>query len=215
MSAAAENGYSIGYILPAIGWMSLLKLFPSFGLPCDIVSYDCFGISLIEKNTFINSDNGTDISISLINKFSPEYDLLWNESISGLSLECAIVRSSAWLQYKLGGHSVFEVRKGDKLFGYVAIKSSGLLVDVFARSIADMQTCLQSVIKSIHQLNPEKIQTDWKEIKGMFTPTIQLVLSAIKFEMINFQFAFGYGSLDNNIPTEKIAPQRWFIMPDD
>jgi hypothetical protein len=212
---AIESGFSIGYVLPAVGWISLLKLLPSFGLPYKLVPYECFGVSLTDISTYVNPGNGIDISVSIIKKFTPEYDSLWNDAVTTLPVECGIVRKSKWLQYKLGGHIVFEVRKSNQLFGYVAVKNSGLLVDIFAKSIADIRICLNAVLRSIHHSNPEKIQTEWKDLKGMFTPTAKLFLSEVKYEMINFQFAFGYCPLDERISPDNLDPKRWFIMPDD
>lgn len=213
---ARQQGYRAIYLFPAVGWTTVLKLFPKYGLPeMPPSSYPCFAVSLRDASTY--SARESDVSVKLLQTgFTPEYDQLWREATSQFPIACGVVRNARWLNWKLGTHTVFEVRhkNTEKLSGYVAIKKdSGLIVDMLAKTEEDLLTNLERVVQAIHHLNPERISLALTELKGMYSPLVQRLLPDAG--TLPFTFVFGCCSLHSTIGDEQIQPANWYMMPND
>ncbi|MGK2862370.1 MAG: hypothetical protein ACSLE0_10580, partial [Chitinophagaceae bacterium] len=106
---ATQKGYQYVYTFPSYGWLSMLQLFPKFmANPSETVSYDCFAISLEEKQTFPSLKN--DHYINIASAITDEYDDLWLHAIQEMPIKCGIARHSAWLKYGFGPQLVLETR---------------------------------------------------------------------------------------------------------
>jgi hypothetical protein len=218
MEVARERGFVLIYSLPAVGWTALLRAFPKMGLPAiEVVSYDCFGI-LLHTKPVVSRMPGNCLVKILDRDFTEEYNELWSEAVAQFPLQCCVVRSAAWLKWKLGQCIVFEVREKSqgKLKGYVALKqNSGLLVDMLARNSTELKEVLSSVTWALNRLNPDCIEVPFNKITGMYTPVVQAILSEQEIEFENFSFAFGCYPLKEEITHEQIDPANWYIMPND
>ncbi|MEO6733905.1 MAG: hypothetical protein ABIN01_21965 [Ferruginibacter sp.] len=212
---AYQAGYQCVYAFPAYGWLGLLKLFPRImPNPSDTASFDCFAIGLDTNQTFISVEDSLNVMIAV--DFTNEYDALWEDAIVQMPVKAGIVRKAKWLKYIIGGHLVLETRSAvdNSLVGYMAInKKSGLMVDVFARNISDLEKVFQQAVKALHFANPQKIKVNFSKIKGMLTPVTQPIVSKIGYQTDPFRFAFGDYLLDTTIPFEKLAVSNWYMTP--
>jgi hypothetical protein len=201
-----------------LAWTSVLRLFPQFDLPyVQVSSFDCFSISLEDKDTYILERNSLTVN-SHTGEFQQEYNELWDDAVRHFPICCSVVRKASWLQWKIQGHSVFEVRcaQNNILNGYIAInKKSGLIVDMLARTKEDLQKVINAVVQSLHYSKPDRIPEMWKEITGMYTPLLQSILQNTKYEMKNFRFGFACYPLDESIDNNLIQPSSWYMMPND
>jgi hypothetical protein len=213
---ALEEGYKIAYSFPSRGWTALFKLFPKFDLPeIQIAHYDCFGISLEDASTFIETNKSLTVT-KCTEGITKEYDDLWNNAVINFPISCGVVRNAAWLTWKLDRENIYEVREGDKLKGYMAFKkNSTLIVDMLARTKEELEQVFFAVVHSIHTLNPNRIPTARKKITGMYTPLSQFILSNIKFYKEDFKFAFGCYPLDSSFSNQLFNPNSWYMMPND
>jgi hypothetical protein len=86
-------------------------------------SYSCFSFSLQDPSTFYPKQDDRYVELLTI-PFSSEYDQLWKEAASAFPIHCGVMRNASWLNWKLGGHTVFEIRDRPtkKLSGYIAVK---------------------------------------------------------------------------------------------
>ncbi len=217
MQVAKKQEYSLVYVFPAFAWTSVFRLFPQFDLPyVQVSSFDCFSISLEDKDTYILERNSLIVDIHK-GEFSNEYNELWDDAVGHFPICCSVVRKASWLKWKIQGHSVFEVRCTQKniLNGYIAInKKSGLIVDMLARTKEDSQKVINAVVQYLHYSNPDRIPEMWKEITGMYTPVFQSILQNTKHEMKNFRFGFACYPLNESI-NNSIQPSSWYMMPND
>lgn len=216
ITTATRQGYSLVYLFPASGWTPILKSLPKHGLPeMQPTAFSCFTISLQDESTY-NNDYGDQYVTIQSTKFGEEYDQLWNDAAEQFPITCGVVRNADWLNWKLGRFSVFEIRNTNtkRLNGYVAVKrDSGLIVDMLSKTKQDLVTNLNLVVGALHQSNPDRITTNWTELKGMYSSMFQILFQQLS--TINFSFAFGCCSLTAAIKPEQIAPARWYMMPND
>lgn len=213
-----QQGYRFVYGFPAPGWIPLIKAFARYGLPeGEVLSYDCFSVSL-EEDMIFNIQN-IKISICLSDhNFNEEWDQLWNDTVKQFPMKGGVKRHRKWLSWKLKGQHVFEARNKDnhQLFGYVAIqKNSGLLIDMLARTKGDLEEILIAVIHTLRFSNPDRISIQVNKLIGMLSPVVQLAMQNIPFKKENFEFAFSYFSFNNTLDKEHINPADWYLMPND
>jgi hypothetical protein len=128
------------------------------------------------------------------------------------------VRHPEWLHYKNEGHIALEVReRGDNTpLGYTAIKKqTGLLVDILARTPADLTPVLTATLNWLasqqYDAKPDAINS----LKAMETPTLRPALRTLGFAPVDYKFAFVCDPLDSSVPMAAIAPERWYITPGD
>ncbi|HZH66614.1 MAG TPA: GNAT family N-acetyltransferase [Flavisolibacter sp.] len=216
MEIAKQQGFSIIYLFPALGWTTVLKLFPRYGLPdMQPASYSCFSFSLQDPSTFYPKQDDRYVELLTI-PFSSEYDQLWKEAASAFPIHCGVMRNASWLNWKLGGHTVFEIRDRPtkKLSGYIAVKKeTGLIVDVLAKDSNNLIKNIQAVVHTLHYQNPDRISTPYTQLNGMYSSLFQSLFPNV--ETINFSFAFGCCSLNEAIGAEQVSPQNWYMMPND
>jgi hypothetical protein len=210
---ARKNNCEVIYFLPSIKWVATAKAFPKYGLPeASISVYDGVQISCSADHK-VAKHSLEDYYIQP-GKFDAEYDQLWQEAIKSLPIQRAVSRNSNWLKWKRGPHLLLEVRDRDKdnLVGYIVIKkSSGLVVDLLAGTLLQLELVLQLTVQLLHEGNSYKPEVNLSGIKLMLTPLIQKVIHSIPNDKIDFQFAFVYFFL-----TEKVKGNtEWYIMPDD
>lgn len=214
LEVASEAGYQYVYTFPSYGWLSMLRMFPKvMPLPAETASFDCFAISLQESLTYVVLDN--DYKVCEATGLTEEYDQIWAEAVQQMPVNCGIVRKAGWLKWIIGGHLKLEVRTtGNRLIGYMAIKKeTGLIVDVFARNIIDLQEVFRYSINALHHRNGEKIPVSFTQLKGMLTSHTQPIVESIGYTKENYRFAFGGYLLDTTIDFEKIKAANWYMTP--
>ncbi|WP_299289575.1 hypothetical protein [uncultured Mucilaginibacter sp.] len=212
LTVAKEKGFEVVYFFPAYAWTGVLKHVSSIVQ----TTYACFAISLNKPETFI--DDPKKVSVKTASAFNEEYDQLWKDCISNFPINYSVIRDAKQLAWKLADEVVFEIRQVEtqQLKGYIAVKKkTGLIVDMLARTKEDLKENFAVFIRAIHDLNPQKILVEWKEIKGMQSPLFQFVLQNIKFNLPKYNFAFGYISLNGTDHEDLNHPDNWYLMPSD
>lgn len=210
---AKKNDHNVIYFLPSIGWIATVKTFPKYGLPeASIALNDCLRIKLNIDNSFFN--NSLEKYYVQPGNYGKEYDQLWEDAVTSLSIQCAVARHAKWLEWKRAPHLLFEMRNksNHQLIGYIVIKKdSGLVIDLLARSIEEMEIVVRLTLEHLGQNNANDQQQIFTEIKLMQTSLINSVISSIPHDKIDFRFAFVHFSLYQQLDDNK----EWFIMPDD
>jgi len=118
---AFEKGFNLIYSFPVPAWLPVIKLmFPRIGVDMKKVVRAQIECSALSAKAF--SDEKNKYSVSISSSFNDDYNALWQSAVENFSLNNAIVRHSNWLNWKLGGHIVLEVRQENKLLGYAAVK---------------------------------------------------------------------------------------------
>lgn len=216
METGSKKGYEIVYSFPAQGWATLLKAFPRYGLQqMHVALYDCFAISLQAVNVQAVEEMGAGL---LQSNFSEEYDRLWDDAVWELPIRCAIKRNAKWLQWKIFQHAVIEIRsKASRvLVGFVAVnKKSGLIVDMLARTNADLSNVLQATVHYLQSLNDGSELSGLNKLTGMLSSVTQAALENIPYTKENFTFAFSSTPLQDESLFESLAPENWYMMPND
>ena len=86
---------------------------------------------------------------------------------------------------------------------------------MLARTKEDLQEVLQSVVHSLHVLNPERVPIELKKLQGMLTPFIQGVIDNMPSEKEQFTFSFFCYALKSSVEPKTIHPSNWYMMPND
>jgi hypothetical protein len=219
MKAAKEQRYSFIYAQPEYAWLPVFRWLTDSGLyPFDIAEYQCLALAIDENADSIDESKADGLSVSFTSEFGEDYNNLWDEAKKSFPINCAVTRSQSWLDWKIGGHLTLEVRDAidQRLVGYVAVKKeSGLLVDMLARQPEDLSNV---VTAALHMLKSEEGRTALKGInslKAMESPTLKPILREFGFAPVDFKFAFVCDNLDPTLDDESIAPERWYLMPND
>lgn len=210
---AKKNDHNVIYFLPSLGWVAAVKTFSKYGLPeASIAINDCLRIKLDVGNIF--SYKHSESYYVQCGQFNEEYDQLWEDAKTSLSIQSAVVRRAKWLMWKRAPHLLLEMRskKSNQLKGYIVIKKdSGLVVDLLARSVEEMESVVCLSVEFLQQNNSDSHQQKITEIKLMQTPIINKVLNSIEHDKIDFRFALVHYHLDDEVQKNI----EWFIMPDD
>ena len=212
---ASEKGYHILYSLPAHAWIGSLNILQRLGMhDLQMASYECRKISLIDEAIW-SICSGNALMISQVQHFSKSYDDLFAEATKQFPFSLCIARTTERLQWKISHHIVLEIRNEQGLIGYVAYKKNGLLVDIMARTPAHLKQVLTASLKALHHQNDHRIKVPFDEIKFMMTTSVRNLLEGINHQPANFQFALASYPLQNHIDKHAIAPEHWYMMPDD
>lgn len=214
---ATKRGYHFGYSFPAPGWLPIARLLSKFiPNPSESALFECAAISLKTRENYTESDRLYHITIA--NEFSSEYDLLWNEAKDSLPVKCAIVRNAKWLQWKLGGHLIIELRRksDNALRGYCAIKkNSGLIEDVFSATYPELEITLKQSVSMLHHNNSERIELSLDTLKIMLTGPIQKSINGLRYQKDTYNFAFGSVLFNRDLEMTEFQSSQWYMMPND
>lgn len=211
LKEAKDRDHPFIYFLPSIGWLSLVRTFPKYGLPkANLSIHNCLQVDITAG--FANTEsNQYYIKPGNVNE---EYDELWTSSMTALRPDCSVVKKSVWLKWKRKDQIVFEMRhQGDQqLKGYIIIKKSAALVlDILAPGIEEMALLIQLLIQYLHTNKVENNGVQFSCLKFMQTATVDKILRFIPHYTIDFRFAAVNFSLDE----KSLENKQWFIMPDD
>lgn len=216
VGAAVQRGCRLMYALPRRSWLALFRWAARSGLgQCLTASYPCLASTpaSVASETF---GEGARFSARIADGFGPDYGSLWTSAREGLPVTCGVVREPKWLQWRLGDHTVVEVRdnEDDALAGYAAVRNSDvLLCDLLARNPDDIELVLSAVL---HIRSSGATSDDGPpSLKAMRTPALAPALESLAFAPVDFEFAFVCYALDPSLSAEMIAPDRWYIMPGD
>ncbi len=209
-----RRGYQLTYSFPAQGWATLLKAFPRYGLPhMNVALFDCFSIDVEAYN---NVQSNLTFTAILNQPFNNEYDELWENACTQFPIACGVSRNAKWLEWKLGGHLVFECRQlaGNNLLGYVAInKKSGLIVDMLAETPEQLNQVLHAVLAFLKQDKSNTMVA--KNITGMLTPATIAALKNIDYKKENYTFGFGCYLFESSPLAHETEISNWYMMPND
>ncbi len=212
---ATEEGFQYIYTFPSFGWLGMLRLFPKImPNPSEIVTYDCFAVSLEDAQTLPSLKN--DYYINIATAITDEYDELWQDAVLQMPIKCGIARHSKWLKYGVGQQLVLETRNtaDNKLSGYMIIKKdTGLITDILARNVNNLKTVFKHSLHSLHYQNPAKIPVAFTQLKVMHTKNVEPIMSEAVFTKDNYRFALGGYLLDTAIDFEKIKAENWYMTP--
>ena len=148
--------------------------------------------------------------------FGAEYDALWARAAAAFPVHCGLDRGAARLRYRIGGHLVLEAREeaSGALAGYTAVnRRTGLLVDVLARTPAELAPVLASALAWASA--PPDGSPAISQVKAMETPALRPALEALGFAPVDYRFAFVCTPLDPSLPPGRIHPDRWYLAPGD
>ncbi|HEX6899181.1 MAG TPA: hypothetical protein VF789_05685 [Thermoanaerobaculia bacterium] len=208
---ARERGFEIVYSLPEPAWLRVLQLAPRYGVPpFDSTLFDCLQLPLAAADLEEIARFARGMEARPVATFGAEYEELWRNARETFPIACGVVRDAAWLTFRNSGRVAFEVRDaGDgSLVGYSATKrQTGLLADVLARDPERLPAVIAATALRLAE------EGAFTHLKAMRTPALDPALRALGFEPVDYTFAFTCNVLDEG--AERVAPERWYVMPGD
>jgi hypothetical protein len=219
MQLAREMGFSIAYAQPRRGFLPFFRWVHRIGVPPFAeAQYECLEwLGSDATSTLLPPSDDYSVSMSSMT-FGQDFDALWESAAAAHAISCATVRTSKYLNYKLGSYIVLEVREKEHaaLHGYVAIRpSDGLVVDILTRNPACSTAVIAAAIRFLANRKDFAANDGRLCIKAMSTRAIQSPLQRSGFRPARYKFAFVCCSLDNYIARDCIAPERWYLTPGD
>jgi hypothetical protein len=218
MSLAAESDYAVAYALPEPAWLPALRAAPRI-LPSiprlAVADYPCVAATLEEPRSAAVDRAG--LRVERMRDFGAEYDAFWESARRAFPIRCGVARRAERLRFRHGQHILLEMRgRGGALAGFAVIKvRNALLQDVLARTPADLTDVIGAALTWLAGSDGELAQSGAPQLKAMETPALRAALRALGFEPTGHRFAFAGGALDPTIPTDQIAPDRWYLTPGD
>lgn len=216
-AAARQRGFEIVYSLPEYAWLPILRLAPRFGLPrFDTAAFGCTELPLAAPLAGLESA-ARSVEARPVTRFGAEYEELWRQAQRSFPIACGVVRDGAWLTFRNSGRIALEARDAvdGSLVGYSATKrQTGLLADVLARRPEDLPAVIAATaIRLARRREPGGITC----LKAMRTPALSPALQALGFVLVDYRFAFTCNVLDDDpgAGRERVAPERWYVMPGD
>jgi hypothetical protein len=217
LELARDDGYSLLYSIPRRQFLSLMRFGPLLGLPSfSGVEFGC------AERTWESLRNAPvpipkHLEVHQVSEFGPEYDELWEDARVSLPIQAGLVRKSSYLQFRNGGHLVLEVRRSaGPLLGYVALrKNSGLIDDMLARTLEDLQSLLAAALGQLAR-EPDLVdEYNIEKVKAMTTPYLDDVLGPLGLQRIKFRFAYACHCLDGSLSPNQLNPSAWYVTPGD
>jgi hypothetical protein len=200
--AASAQGFGLLYSLPEHRWLPIFRLVPGFAeaaYPCVAVPLDAHH----DSNAFVGRSA----------EFDDEYDRLWLSARETFPIHCGVVRRHEWVRFRNSGRIAVEVRDASdgSLAGYASVKKqTGLLADVLARCPDELPHVLNTTLQWLAENGGGLTR-----LKVMQTPALAAALEGFPTETVDYRFAFTCRTLDETLPAEAIAPERWHAMPGD
>ena len=216
---AAARGFSVIYSLPEHAWLPVFRRLPRFGLrPFVEAAYACASLPIEAARAPEVERAAQGFEARGVAEFGDEYDQLWREAKESFPIDCGVVRDPAWLRFRNSGRIAVEVRDGasGQLVGYSATKKqTGLVADLLAREPGELKNVLAA---TLHWLDAERdaaAPAALTHLKVMRTPALAHALDALGFAPTDYRFAFTCNALDPALTPDRIAPERWYILPGD
>lgn len=228
-TAARERGFEIVYSLPERAWLPIFRLGPRYGLArFHTTTFGCAELALsgVPEGSVIQ-EQAHGVAAQPVARFGAEYEELWRSARESFPIACGVVRDAAWLTFRNSGRIALEVRDlGDhgegSLVGYSATKrQTGLLADALARSPEQLTAVIAATALWLADPRRRHEPGAVTHLKAMRTPALDPALRALGFAPADYQFAFTcdtFGDLSGNgagAERERIAPERWYVMPGD
>lgn len=212
-----SQGFDLIYTFPSVGWLALLRLFPRFGFdPWQMGTYPGIRIDLSKIPMQLLSD--ASVQVERTDTFTEAFAVLWQGAATEWPIACGVERTPAWLRWKRGNNLTIAVRRPEQqeLLGYASIDlQTANLVDLLARSKADLPEVWKAVFQYLHHGHPSRLPIPLTEIKIMPNRYLQPLLKEMNAEPIDYTFAFACFVLNKDIPITSVHPDQWYLMPND
>ena len=212
VAAAQERGYEVVYSLPEHAWLPIFGLATRFGVArFDTTAFGCAELTLAADAVGSLGPAARSVEARPIARFGAEYEELWRSARESFPIACGVVRDAAWLAFRNSGRIALEVRDRDdgSLVGYSATKrQTGLLADVLARRPEELAAVVAATAVWLSECG------GCNRLKAMQTPALAPVLRTLGFEPVDYRFAFTCETL-GPAAGERVAPERWYVMPGD
>ena len=217
--AAAERGFSVVYSLPEYAWLPVFRRATRFGVrPFAEAAYACAALPIEAARSPEVERAARGLEARAVEEFGDEHGRLWREAKESFPIDCGVVRDSAWLRFRNSGRIAVEVREsaGGALVGYSATKrQTGLLADLLARTPGELTGVLAATLRWLDAERGQSVPATLTHLKVMRTPALAPALDALGFAPTDYRFAFTCNAFDPALALERIAPERWYILPGD
>jgi hypothetical protein len=213
VEAASAQGFGVIYSLPDYAWLPIFRLVPGFAE----AAYGCVAVECgADFSPLSTGEPNGGLKPALQARpaeFTDEYDRLWLSARETFPIHCGVVRRHEWVRFRNSGRIAVEVRdpSDGSLAGYASVKKqTGLLADVLARRPGELPHVLQATMRWLAENGG-----GLTHLKVMQTPALAAALEGFPTENVDYRFAFTCRTLDERLPAEAIAPERWHAMPGD
>ena len=200
---AAEGHYALGYGFPhpvmyaACRWLAEHEV-----LPVQLWRLPCFMVS----GTTRDDESGlVELSVDVL---TGEHQALAAGTAAALGARCYVRRSLAWMRWRIGGNRLVEVRVGDDRPAALAAvrQADDLLNDLYVSDAS----CVEPVLAAAAR----RATNGTVVVPGL--PALFPALERLQAEPVAGPLAFACWSYDTSVvPSEEIAPERWFPMHAD
>jgi hypothetical protein len=215
MEAARDQGYGLVYAFPDAGWLRFFRWSARAGLPYFAgTKFPCVETRLPPESPALASDLRGRYSARLVSELAGWCEVLWNQARKSFPINCGILRSSEWLNYRVKANLNLLIvdRDEDSAAGYVSINpKSGLIADIQARRPDLLEPVIATAIDRLCGQTPVGVD----RVKAMQTPYLADALSRLAFRPVDFQFAFVCHSQDPDLPSADDLLKQWYATPAD
>ena len=208
------RGGSLIYMIPDPRWLRFFRKFPFLigG------SFPLWSLPMPLSEP-LPLDNG--YTVRSLDVWDQRVDDLW-KAASRLH-SCQIVRNSHMLQWKIGrgDYTVTVVERQGEMVGLVASQQKGdrqwLICDLLVADAGDsLRNTLIAVTNVAHSqaMIPDRKKPIIK-VAVLVTPIMEPVVRHLGFVRDAYDFPLVVHILDPTIPTDEVAPTRWYISAND
>jgi hypothetical protein len=216
LEALGKSGVSLAYALPAPFWARLYRMMPIAGV--QVGSFPLWSLPLPLRAPF---DLGPGYVAAPLEQFDDRVNRLW--SSASRQYGCMVVRDARSLPFKAAqvGFQTLGIEREGELVGLVASGRRGdrqwLIGDLLA---IDGNEALRATLAAVSNLahsvaltaSPEE---PIRKVALLTTSLLEPVARGLGFVRDNYDFPLVVNRLDSSLPESSVAPERWYVSPND
>lgn len=212
----AEKGVGLIHLVPDPRWLRLFQMLPFF----KSVTRPLYTLGLPLAHTFTLPDG---LSVVPLDYGDPRIDTLWEKAKR--LYRTIVVRNRMALSWK-NSHAAFDLYgliKEDQLIGLFSYilkpkEKKWQLCDVLSEdAAAALDFTLQAACNEAHRYvsAPEHQDQGINHIAVLATPLIEEKLIEFGFEKINYGVSLVVHVLDESLDAAAVAPEEWYLTPNE
>ena len=205
IDAARDEGYDAVYSLPDRAWLPIFR----WGVFAELFNTTEVGCAARELSPGAPAPGWRATPTSA---WTDRHRELWDAARGAFPVACGVRRTPDWLRYRLGGHDVVDVREGEVLRGYAAVRrSDGLVMD----AVAGGEHALARTLDAAAHAAASRPDRSYPALKAMRTPAWAGALAASGFGDDPYRFVLAVCPLSDRFPAAAADPAAWYATPSD
>lgn len=199
---AAAEGYDAIYAQPERAWLAFFK----WGPIAEAFRTATFGCAALP----LDGLEAPSLDVRVSDGFTEAHTDLWDGALDRFDAFAGVRRDAIRLRYRLSQHRVLDVRDGDRLVGYVAVRpEDGLVMD----ALADTPEALGDVLRAAAGALAASGEAPFPALKAMRTSAWASPLDAAGFQSDDYEFVVVVNPLSPDFAAAD--PEAWYAVPAD